>query len=270
MTLKALITHVEPVSGPATPPHLAWALALAAGFEAHLTALIFATEVMEMASANAADEDPLVPERETARRIEAEAGRLGVATSILGRSSFAYGFPEVFADHAKLSDLAVIGYGPGPTVARRMLAAGAIFSSGRPVLLVPPGPDPAGPPRRVAVAWNASPASVRAVHGVLPLILRAEEAVVISVTDDAEFRPGQSGAELAHLLARHGAKASFRPVRKGGQRILDVLMDAAAAERADMVAMGSLAHSPLHKLVFGSATDGLLGGRARLPVLAAA
>jgi hypothetical protein len=25
MTLKALITHVEPVSGPATPPHLAWA-----------------------------------------------------------------------------------------------------------------------------------------------------------------------------------------------------------------------------------------------------
>jgi hypothetical protein len=44
---EALITNVERLSGPATPPHLDWALALAAGFEAHLTALIFATEVME-------------------------------------------------------------------------------------------------------------------------------------------------------------------------------------------------------------------------------
>jgi nucleotide-binding universal stress UspA family protein len=268
MGFKALLTHVEPLPGQQAP-HLAWAMTLAAGFEAHLAALVFATEVMEV-TAPGAEDDPQALEAATAHRIETDAARLGVACVILGRSSFAYGFPEVFADHAKLSDLAVLGYGPGATAARRMLAAGAIFSSGRPVLMVPSGPAPDGLPRRVAVAWNATPASVRATHGALPLILRAEEAVVLAVTDDAEFRPGQSGAELAHLLARHGARASFRPVRKGGQRVFDALMDAAAAEGADMLAMGGVAHSPLHKLVLGSATDGLLDGRARLPVLASA
>ena len=84
-----------------------------------------------------------------------------------------------------------------------------------------------------------------------------------------QARRGQSGVELTHLLARHGATASFRAVLRGRQGVFDAVTAAAAEAGADLLVMGGIGHSPLHKLVFGSATNDLLDGWARLPVLAA-
>ncbi len=90
------------------------------------------------------------------------------------------------------------------------------------------------------------------------------------MTDDKELRPGQSGVEVAHLLARHNAKASFKPVLMQGRSVLDALIQAAADSQASLLVMGCNGHSPLYDMVFGSATTDLLRGRATMAVLASA
>ena len=264
MTIRSIMTHVEPASAVPELKHLAHALALAEAFKAHLTALVFPTEVM-IAEAESEQRDAQV----TSQIHEASAKR-GVACEVRGRSSFAYGFPDVFADHAKVNDLSVIGYRPGPTMAQRMLAFGAIFSSGRPALIVPDAAPAGALPQRVAIAWDATPASVRAVHNAMPFLLRAEETFVFSVTDDKELRRGESGAELTQLLARHGVQASFLPVHNKGGKVFDTLTKACTDNQVSLLVMGCLGHSPLYEMVFGSATHSLLDGRAPIAVLASA
>lgn len=267
--MKTLVTHVEPVSAGLDLHHLDCALAIAEAFESHVTALVFTADVMQDAP-EVSDAEMQRMEAATARQIEEAAAARGVTCETRGRSSFAYGAPDVFSDHAKLSDLSVMGFATNPTMAQRMLAASAIFSTGRPALVVPPGAACAGLPRRVLVAWDGTPAAVRALHNALPLIQRAEESFVVSVTDDKEVRSGQSGIAVTQLLARHGAKASFLPLHKLGQSVMEALMQAAIDQQADLLVMGCVGHSPLHQLIFGSATNDLLHGRASIPVLATA
>lgn len=266
MSFKSLLTHLEPaLPGDESHP-LAGAVAFAQAFGAHLTALVFETEVMELVPGPAAEQ------REAAltRRIAALAESQGVPVEVRGRSSFAHGAPEVLCDHARVHDLCILGQTAAPSMARRMLASGAIFNSGRPVLLMPEGPPAEALPRRILIAWDASPPAVRALHNALPLLTRAEEVFVVSVTDDKEFRSGQSGIEVTHLLARHGARAVFQPIRRGQRGVIEALNDAGTDAGADLLVMGCIGHSPWHQMVFGSATQDLLRGQARTAVLATA
>lgn len=267
MTIKSIMTHIEPGSAVDDAKHLAFAIMLAENFKAHLLALMFETEVMEaqQGGGDAERRDALVT-----RQIEDAAARQRVACEVRGRSSFSYGFPDVFSDHARVSDLAVIGYGATPSMAQRMLAGRAIFFSGRPALIVPQAVAQPAMPRRIAIAWDATPASVRALHNALPLILRAEEAIVLSVTDDKELRHGQSGSEVTHLLARHGATASFAPVLLQHRSVLEALVQSARDHEASLLVMGCIGHSPIYDMVFGSATAELLRGHAPMAVLASA
>jgi nucleotide-binding universal stress UspA family protein len=92
---------------------------------------------------------------------------------------------------------------------------------------------------------------------------------VATVSDDKALRPGQSGVELTHLLARHQVRASFAAVPAGGGA-LAALVGAARAQGAEMLVLGAVRHSPLHDLVFGSVTDALFQGAGGLPCLVAA
>lgn len=115
----------------------------------------------------------------------------------------------------------------------------------------------------------ASPAAVRAIHGALPLMQQSEMVTVVSVTDDKEFRPGQSGVELTHLIARHGVRAEFRPFLRGSGSVMGAILDCAQDTRADLLVMGAVRHSPLHDIFFGSATQELLDSGPALPTLLA-
>ena len=269
MTVKSIMTHIEPTSSPHDSKHLAFALGMAETFGAHVLALVFATEVMTSVPGQS-DDDVVLREKLVADQINDAAANRGVTCEVRGRSSFAYGFPDVFSDHARLSDVLVIGYSANPTMSQRMLAGSAIFSSGRPALIVPATVATTALPTRVAIAWDATPASVRALHNALPFIRRAEDTLVVSVSDDKELRRGQSGVEVTHLLARHGAKASFNAVRMGRRSVFNTLHEVAAEFGATMLVMGCNGHSPLYDMVFGSATTDLLHGRSTMVILAAA
>lgn len=260
MTLTTLVTLVEPGEAAGVEAALATPLMLAESFCAGLTALVFPVEAdgTEMG-----DDD-------TVAQVRALADRQAIACDIRPRSSFAYGVGEVLADHLRVSDLGVLNWRADQPASRRMLLNAAIFDSGRPVMIVPGGRPLAAPPSRIMVAWDATPAAVRATHGALPLLRRAAETIVVTVTDDKEVRAGQSGIEATHLLARHGATARFSAVQRGGGTALAAILAAAREAKAELLVMGGVRHAPLHTMIFGSTTQDLLDRGPQLATLIAA
>ncbi len=274
MGMTTIALHVEPGTPETVEACLALPLAIAEAHAAHVTALVFAAGAFRDASGaditSLTDQDLIAREEAAAAQVRQALDARGLRFEVRGRSSFAYGAGEVLADQMRVSDLGIMSFGPGVDVGKRFVASAGIFSSGRPLLLVPPGHAASSHPARLVLAWDASPAAVRAVHGALPLIKRAEAVTVVSVTDDKAFRQGQSGVELAHLLARHGAQAVFRPVQRGGGGVVRAMLDVASEVQADMMVMGAVRHAPLRNLVFGSATMDLLDQGPTLPTLLAA
>jgi len=269
MTFTSILTHLDPAMATEAEAAMATPLALAEALSAHLTTLIFPMDSALTAPTKADDVTKQLEDR-AAATFNAIAQRRGVAGETKKRTSFAYGNGEAFADHLRVSDLAVLTQHGAPGIAAQILQHAAIFDSGRPVILAPRTRPLSGLPQRILVAWDSSPASVRAIHGALPLIRRAAETVIATITDDKELRPGQSGIELAHLLARHGAKPRFMALQRGSGGVLERLLVAAADTESDMLVMGAVRHAPLHNLVLGSATADMLSGVPGLPVLLAA
>ncbi|MCW8086639.1 universal stress protein [Sabulicella glaciei] len=259
MTLTTLVTHVEPGEAASLDATLAMPFALTEAWSAHLTTLVFTTDTLAAAD-----------EAQAAAHVREAAERRGVSCEIRSRSSFAHGIGEVLVDHLRVADLGVLALRGGAGVGHRMMLGAAIFESGRPVLLAPHGGMPAAEFGRVVVAWDASAAAVRAIHGALPFIRRAAETLVVTVTEEKDFRPDQSGVEVTRLLARHGAKARFVAVPRDGGSVSEALYAAARGAEADLLVMGAQRHSPLHNMVFGSATRELLSGGPSLPTLVAA
>lgn len=269
MTFTSILTHLDPAMAAEAEAATATPLALAEAFSAHLTALIFPMD-SALTAPSPADDAARQAEDRAADAFAAAAQRRGIAYQTKKRTSFAYGNGEAFADHLRVSDLAVLSQHGAPGMAAQILHQAAIFDSGRPAILVPHNRPLSALSQRILVAWDASPASVRAIHGALPLICRAAETVIATVTDDKELRPGQSGIELAHLLARHGAKPRFMALQRGSSGVLERLLAAAADTESDMLVMGAVRHSPLHNLVLGSATQDVLAKGPNLPMLLAA
>ncbi|WP_431301945.1 hypothetical protein [Sediminicoccus sp. BL-A-41-H5] len=259
MTVTTIACHIEPGDGAALDASFTAPFALAEAWGAHVTALVFATD----------GEASLAAEQKAAAQLRDTAERRGLACEVLDRSSFAFGVGEVFADHLRVSDLGVISAGMAGAMGTRNLLNAAAFDSGRPLLVVPPDAPLSGLPTRVVIAWDATPAAVRAVHGALPFLRRAEETIIVSVTEDKELRAGQSGIALARLLARHDVAARFSAVPLGRGGVVAALDAAAGEAGAEMIVMGAVRHAPLRDIVFGSATRDLLDRGPRRATLVA-
>ena len=252
MTVTSIATHIEP--GPQASQQAAAVLTMAKGFGAHVAALAFPAEVTTgESSAEAA--------------IRMEAARLNVPCDIRGRTSFAQGIGPELAAQGRVSDLIALPVATPPSAAERLMLDAAIFDSGRPVLVLPVDASTAEH-QRVAIAWDGSPAAVRAAHHAMPFLRKAAAVFVLFATDDKAPRQTDSGEAFAALLVRHGVQASYLPIQRAGRNVLDALCDAAGRNGASLLVMGCLRHSPLRQVVFGSATTDLLHGEARMAVLA--
>lgn len=262
MPARSIVTHVEPSSVNDNPAALSLALGWASALDARVVVLAFPVDV----SGSGSDEADFGATRTA---IAALAKREGVAASVVDRSSFAYGIGEVFADHMKVADLGIVTGRRGPLVGERLLAQAALFDSGRP-LVIAPQTGARALPRRALIAWDGTHAAARAMQDAISVLAPGAEAVVARVTDDKELRMDQSGIEAAHHLARHGIKAEFRDIPRGGRDIYDALLAAAHDASCDLIVAGAVRHSPIHELVFGSVTGRVLDGDCPLPVLLSA
>jgi nucleotide-binding universal stress UspA family protein len=179
--------------------------------------------------------------------------------------------PDTVALHARYADLAVLGQEDphAPRMPdRSAVIEHVLFSSGRPVLIVPYAGRFETVGRRVLVGWNAGREAARAVNDALPLMAQAEAVTVLAVNP----RRGVGGhgdvpaADIALHLARHGVRATAAHSVGKEISVADALLNQAAALSADLIVVGAYGHSRLRELVMGGVTRSLLN-RMTCPVL---
>lgn len=129
-----------------------------------------------------------------------------------------------------------------------------VMECGRPVLVAPPGVESLST-RAVVVAWKDTREARRAVYDALPLLVRAEEVVVVAAT--SSFR--DAGAEdVAAWLGRHGANSRPLVSASGEASVAEELLDIADDLGAGLVVSGAYGHSRTREWIFGGATRDLL------------
>ena len=152
--------------------------------------------------------------------------------------------------------------------ARTGLLEGALFGSGRPVLVVPPGwkDQPVG--ETVLLGWNAEREAARALADAMPM-LDPKAKIVVATVDAKPSYEGHGdlpGADISTHLSRHGFGVELRNIDSMGSPDSRALLEAAASVGADLIVMGGYGRSRLSEMVFGGVTRDVLL-RSQIPVL---
>jgi nucleotide-binding universal stress UspA family protein len=174
-------------------------------------------------------------------------------------------------ERARYADMTLVGPEMLATeTLKEKVLEGALFSSGKPLLLVPGGTKATLKPKRVMIAWDSRIEASRSVREARHLLVSAREVHLVLVDPIAdEFHQGaEPGADAATYLARHGAKVTVERLPSGGRSVADVLRRHAVDTGADMLVMGAYGHSRLREFIFGGVTKSMLN-EPPVPVLMA-
>lgn len=272
MTIATILLHAP--AGHADPGHgpAAWAIGLAAVFGARLTAVALDADAVTGGPADtrrSPRSEGQVASREaleTAGRLVQAAAGLGVDARAVTERSFAFGLPEILADHARLHDIVVAGVDPAGLLSERAMAEHLVFHAGRPVAIVPGEYQVAFRCERIAVGWDNSRVAARALGDAMPLLKRAREISLVTVGEEKEVESSIGEGELIESLSRRGVTARTQRVALSGVGIGEALGRLALDQRTDLLVMGAFGHSRLRQLVLGGATRSVLDS-PRLPVL---
>jgi nucleotide-binding universal stress UspA family protein len=178
---------------------------------------------------------------------------------------------EMVGRRARYADLTLAG--PellASETLRQKVIEGALFWSGKPLLLVPENAWPSLNPKRVLVAWDTRVEATRAVREALDLLATADE-VRLAIVDPVEGERShgeEPGADVAIFLARHGVKVTVDRLPSENHSVADVLRRHAVDTGAEMLVMGAYGHSRLRERIFGGVTRSMLE-KPPLPVFLA-
>ena len=171
---------------------------------------------------------------------------------------------EVIRHHGLLSDMTAVAQ---PDLDRNIgtnTLQAALFSTGRPVMMCPEAkskiPEILG--QNIALAWDGSVESSRAVMQTLSLLKSAEQVTIITnTTDTIKVSP----EELSGFLAMHGVQANIAIISKSSN-VSRSILDQAAAIGADMLVLGAYGNSKNLERVAGGVTQDVID-HATLPVV---
>lgn len=195
---------------------------------------------------------------------ESTAQRSGVVHEIILDRCLSSEVPEILVEYARLRDLAIV---PVPESYDQWYAETIIFGSGRPTLVLPEASASKELGlNRVLVAWDFSRAAARAVSDAIPILEKAREVCVLTVTNEKTISGRRSSSELAKNLSRHGIDVVVEEVDAAGRSIGEVLTQQVASRRADLLVMGAYGHSRFREFVLGGATRSILT-KPPIPVL---
>lgn len=274
-----MIKHVlVPVDGsPLDDPALSVAFSLARPFGAHVEALHARWDprqsaplagsglTADMIAGILEESDRMLREaaenaRSAFHRLASQAGAEQVERSRGGEVITAWwreltGRPDrILVQEGRYADLIVLCQAP-TNPSRVSFVETGLFETGRPLVLAAPNAVADGL-RSVAVAWNGSPSSVRAVGAALPLLRIATTVTVLTVSEDGVGRstmPGEA-ARLAEHLSWHGIDALVRPIERQGRSVGEALADGAAELGAGLLVMGGYGHTRIREMILGGVT----------------
>jgi nucleotide-binding universal stress UspA family protein len=195
---------------------------------------------------------------------DAATEKFGVSRESILQKCKSFEVPDLLVEYARLRDLTIM---PVPESYDQWYAEAVIFGSGRPTLILPQRPR--SRPFElgtVAVAWDSSRAAARAIADAVPILEKAREVRIVTVTNEKVLDSKHSSEELAKNLSRHGIDVVLDKVDAAGRTIGDVLEAHAASCKADTLVMGAYGHSKFREFFLGGATKSLLS-KPPIPIL---
>lgn len=116
----------------------------------------------------------------------------------------------------------------------------------------------------LAVAWDGSPQAGRAARAAMPLLVAAEEVVIVqNVSDLGDRSKTAAGDAFATYLARHGVKR-VRRLGVEGDDVAKSLLRGAHEARCSTLVAGAYGRPRLYELALGGTTRALVHARDRL------
>lgn len=163
--------------------------------------------------------------------------------------------------YGRLADLIVVAKPDGGIGVNTFEAA--LMETGRPVLMAPQRRvKTLG--RNVAVAWNGSAESAKALMATLSILEAADKVTVFSAPVTTDSRLGINAA--VEYLRLHGIKADAKTMNVKATAVGDGLLVGAAKVGADVLLMGAFGQSRGRELVFGGVTQHIVE-TAEMPVI---
>ncbi|WP_226577712.1 universal stress protein [Acuticoccus sediminis] len=168
-----------------------------------------------------------------------------------------------------LCDLLVLGGKAQGDGLESSVAEMALFSSGRPALIVRPRDDGATPQfdgERLAVAWNGGPQVVRALVGAIPVMRHARDVVLLKA--EGHRHTGATSGDTTALvyLEAHGVNASLEVVEMEHRSAAEAVLDRARELKCAGLVMGAYGHSVFREMVIGGFSQHMLRN-CELPLL---
>jgi len=252
-----------------------YAISIAATFGAHIIGISFVYEpVIPDGTLGGVPVDLIELQRaenskaanEAISRFDAAAKKVGISGETRILDATFGGAATRLAQIARRFDLAVVGQAQREGGASdELIIEGALFESGRPLVVVPYIQKRGLTLERVLACWDGSRTAARAIGDARPFLERAKAVDIVIVAEERKSEE-MTGANMSAHLARHGVPASIKRMAKGDIGIEDVLLSYAADSGADLMVMGGYGHSRLREFILGGVTRGILDSMT-VPVL---
>jgi nucleotide-binding universal stress UspA family protein len=268
MAIKDILVQVD--GAKSAPARYAAAIEMAQLHGAHLTGLCLAVEPPVPATVlGMVPPEAIASQRETLRdQAETAIAQFRLAVERAGIPGegriiqvFDFDAVEVFVQHARHSDLVILGqqdpvdFLPLP----QEFPADIVMASGRPAIVMPFIGAPPLLGQRVLVAWDGRREASRAVHDALPILERAHAVTVLAVNPDVSSEgKREAGADISLHLARHGVKVTAARTIARETPVGDVILADIADNRIDLLVMGAYGHSRLREWILGGVTRHIL------------
>lgn len=271
MPLKDMLLHINSYPDPTPTEAIDQAVRFAAAIGGTISALAVEIDIKPISNRVA---DYLIglsglaqdEERKSAAACKAGLGdftsraqEAGVFGAAVTRRADLYLVGETVAEQARTRDLCIVPLA-NPADGQRSVAEAVIFDSGRSVLLFRAGAAdlPTLELGTVVLAWDGSRAAARAMADALPMLSKARDVVVLSVTNEKPATFAGVGTDAVRHLGAHGVNARASETDAAGQHIGAVLERYVAENDADLLVMGAYGRSRLREFVLGGATEHML------------
>ncbi len=243
-----------------------YAISLAETFDAHLSGIAFAYEPVLPAIVGGGIPESVIEEQreENEKAAKAAVAQFEAAAKKITHDSRMVpaslaGGADTFGEIARRFDISVVGQSERDRVGpEELIVEGALFGSGRPVIVVPFEHTGGAKLDRVVVCWNGGRTAARATADAMPFLHRAKAVDVICVGLDTAPVVEASGASIGTHLARHGLNVQVKRIDQGNLRVSAAILAYAANSGADMLVMGGYGHSRLREFILGGTTRGVL------------
>jgi nucleotide-binding universal stress UspA family protein len=197
-------------------------------------------------------------------RFEAAVKQAGLSSESRILDASIAGAADLFGRIARRFDLAVVGQAQRQHGAsEELLIEGALFGSGRPVIVVPHIQKEGLKLDRVLACWDGSRPAARAIADAIPFLTRAKSVEIVVVTGERDKSGEITGANMSRHLARHGVTVEIKRLAPGNVDVQAAILSHAADSGADFMVMGGYGHSRLREFILGGVTRSIL---ASMPV----